>query len=86
MRDLVHRLLSFWLRGENSAYYGNKKEVSKMILLTILLITLIAIAAVVLTITGVIGGAALALFGDLIVFVLIMWAIIKLIQTLRKKK
>ena len=57
-----------------------------MILLTILLITLIAIAAVVLTITGVIGGAALALFGDLIVFVLIMWAIIKLIQTLRKKK
>lgn len=57
-----------------------------MISTIILLVTLVTIAAVVLTITGVIGAAVLALFGDLIVFVLIMWAVIKLIQFIRKKK
>lgn len=57
-----------------------------MILFTILLIVAIAIAAVVLTCTGVLGGALLAVFGDLIVFVLIMMGIIKLIKFIRKKK
>ena len=57
-----------------------------MILFTILLIVAIAIAAVILTATGVLGGALLAVFGDLIVFLLIMMGIIKLIKFIRKKR
>lgn len=56
-----------------------------MILLTILLIALISVAVTVLTITGVIGGALLAVFGDLIVFAIAMWAIVRLIKVIRKK-
>lgn len=56
-----------------------------MILFTILLITTILAIAAVLTITGVLGGALLALFGDLIVFILMVWALIKLIKIIRKK-
>lgn len=56
-----------------------------MILLTILLVTLIFAAVAVFTITGVIGGALLAVFGDLIVFAIAMWAILRLIKAIRKK-
>lgn len=54
-----------------------------MVLFTILLIMLIALAAILLTITGVVGGATLLAFGDVIVCVFIIMLIIKLF---RKKK
>ena len=57
-----------------------------MILFTILLIVLSVVAAVALTIAGVMSGAALVVFGDLFVFGFIVWAIIKFIKALRKKK
>lgn len=57
-----------------------------MILFFILLIVLAVLAAVVLTILGVVGGAALAVFGDLIVFGLIIYAIVKLVKLFKKKK
>lgn len=55
-----------------------------MILFTILLTILAVLVAVVLTFTGVIGGAALLLFGDLIVCVFIIVFIVKLFK--KKKK
>lgn len=48
-----------------------------MILFTILLLTLVTLAALVLTFTGVIGGAALVVFGDVIACVLIIMLLIK---------
>lgn len=56
-----------------------------MILFCIMLFVLALVAAVVLTILGVVGGAAIAVFGDLIVFGLIMYAVVKLIKFFRKK-
>lgn len=56
-----------------------------MILLTIMLIVLSLVAAVALTVLGVVGGATLTIFGDLIVFGLIMFAIVKLIKAFKKK-
>ena len=55
-----------------------------MILFTILVITLAVMAAIVLTITGVIGGATLLVFGDVIVFVAILALIIKIIKKMKK--
>ena len=55
-----------------------------MILLTILLTALAIVAAILLTFTGVIGGATLLVFGDVLVFVLIIMLIVKLFK--RKKK
>lgn len=55
-----------------------------MILFTILLIALGILAAIVLAITGVIGGATLLVFGDVIIFVAIMVLIIKLIKKMKK--
>ena len=52
-----------------------------MILFTTLLIALAILAAVVLTIMGVIGGSMLVIFGDLIVCVFIIACIIKLIRS-----
>lgn len=54
-----------------------------MVLLTILLIVLAVIAAIVLAITGLVGSATLLLFGDVIVFVFVIWLVIKLFK---KKK
>ena len=54
-----------------------------MILFTILLTMLAIAAAVLLTITGVIGGATFIVCGDIIVFVLIIMIIAKLFK---KKK
>lgn len=54
-----------------------------MILFTILLITLVVLAAILLTITGVLGGATLLAFGDVIVCVLIIMLLVKLF---RKKR
>lgn len=57
-----------------------------MVMFTILLIALALVAAIALTIVGVVGGTAVALFGDLFVFGIIVWAIIKLIKAFRKRK
>lgn len=54
-----------------------------MILFTILAFMAIIAAAIAIVIAGTIGGATIVVFGDIIVFVLIMWLIIKLI--FRKK-
>lgn len=54
-----------------------------MILFTILAIILAIVAFVILAIMGVIGSAALAIFGDLIVCVLIIALLVKIF---RKKK
>lgn len=59
-------------------------EVIYMILFTILLFTLIAIIAVAL-VSAIIGGLGFAaVFGDAIVFVLLVWLIIKIFR--RKKE
>lgn len=50
-----------------------------MILFTIIAIAVIFAAIVAVVAAGVFGGAALMVFGDLIVFGLIVWFIIKLI-------
>ena len=55
-----------------------------MLLFTILAIVLTIVAALVLVTTGVVGIATVLLFGDVIVFVLIIALIAKLIK--RKKK
>ena len=55
-----------------------------MILLTILLIVLTILATILLVTTGVVGTAVVVLFGDLIVFALAIWLIIKLFK--KKKK
>lgn len=55
-----------------------------MVLFTILMMALAVLAVIVLTVTGVIGGATLLVFGDLIVFVAILMLIGKLFK--RKKK
>lgn len=57
-----------------------------MIIFTILLTILAVLAAVALTFIGIMGGAALAIFGDLIVFGFIVWLIIKFIKAIRKRK
>ena len=51
-----------------------------MITFTLLLLTLALVATIVLTIAGVIGGAALVVFGDAIVCVLIIVLIVKLFK------
>ncbi len=51
-----------------------------MILFTILMTVIALIAAVLLTFTGVIGGATLLVFGDVIVFVVIMALLVKLLK------
>lgn len=55
-----------------------------MILFTIIAIAVIIAAVIAVVAAGIFGGAALMVFGDVIVFGLIMWAIIKLI--FRRKK
>ena len=55
-----------------------------MILFTIVLMALALLAVIALTITGVVGGATLLVFGDVIVFVFIIMLIAKLFK--RKKK
>lgn len=55
-----------------------------MILFTLITIAVIIAAIIAIVAAGVFGGAALVVFGDVIVFGLIMWFIIKLI--FRKKK
>ena len=54
-----------------------------MILFTILLTALAVVAAIVLTFTGVIGGATLLVFGDVVVFVFIVMLIVRIFK--RKK-
>lgn len=55
-----------------------------MITFTILLIIAAIIATFLLLVTGVIGSATLAVFGDFIVCGIIIWLIVKLIMKLRK--
>ena len=54
-----------------------------MILFTILLIVLLTIAALVLALIAIMGGSLALVFGDLIVFGLIVWLIIRVIQRLK---
>lgn len=49
-----------------------------MILFTILAIAIVLAAIIAVVAAGIFGGAALMIFGDLIVFGLIMWGIYKL--------
>lgn len=55
-----------------------------MILFTILAVMVVLAAIFAIIIAGTIGGAAIVVFGDLIVFAAIMWLIIKLIFRKRK--
>lgn len=55
-----------------------------MVLFTIFASMAIVAAIIAIVLVGTIGGATLVVFGDVIVFALIMWAIIKLL--FRKKK
>lgn len=51
-----------------------------MILLAILILILIAVAIIVTTVAGVIGAGFMALFGDLIVFTIIVILVIRFIK------
>lgn len=51
-----------------------------MILFTILLITLIVAAVIALTAAIIAGGSFIAVFGDVIVFVLLIWLIVKIFR------
>lgn len=55
-----------------------------MILFTLLAIAIVIAAIIAIVVAGVFGGATLVIFGDVIVFGLILWAIIKL--CFRKRK
>lgn len=57
-----------------------------MILFTILLVVLAVIAAIVLAVIGVIGGATAVIFGDIIVFALIVVLIVKFFKWMKKRK
>lgn len=57
-----------------------------MVLFTIFASMAIVAAIIAIVLVGTIGGATLVVFGDVIVFALIMWAIIKLIFRKKKKK
>ena len=61
----------------------NFMEVKNMILFTILLSLAIAIAMVAAIVSVIAGGSIIAIFGDFIVFGLIIWLIVKIF---RKKK
>lgn len=50
-----------------------------MILFTILLTVVIIAAVIAIVVAGTIGGATLVVFGDVIIFGLILWFIINLI-------
>lgn len=56
-----------------------------MILFTILLIIAAIIATFLLLVTGVIGAATLAVFGDIIVCVIIIALIVKFVKKIRGK-
>lgn len=55
-----------------------------MIIFTILLIALIAAAVVALVSAIIAGSSFIMVFGDAIVFVLLVWAIIKIIKKIKK--
>ena len=55
-----------------------------MILFTILLSILIAIAIVALVATAIAGGGLIAIFGDVIVFGFIVWLIFKIFRKKEK--
>lgn len=55
-----------------------------MILFTLLTIAIVIAAIIAIVAAGIFGGATLVIFGDVIIFGLIMWAIIKLIFRKRK--
>lgn len=55
--------------------------------ITIVLLTLAILAVAVLpSVIGVTGGVLLVLFGDIIVFAVIVWLIVKIIKFFKKKK
>lgn len=56
-----------------------------MILFTITAIMMIIAAIIAIAIVGTFGGALLVVFGDVLIFVGIMWLIIKLIRRNKKK-
>ena len=57
-----------------------------MILFTILLIAIGAIATILLTAAIIAGGSLVAVFGDIIVLCLIVWLIIKIFRHKEKKE
>ena len=57
-----------------------------MIITTILVLAAIIIAAVVLAMIGTIGAGLLVIFGDVIVFGLILWVIVKIAKLFKRKK
>lgn len=56
-----------------------------MCLFAIIVTLLIVAAAIAIAVIGTFGGAVLVVFGDVIVFVGIVWLIVKLIKKFKKK-
>lgn len=81
-RVLTRALSFFFFFAKNTA--SIMEGVIKMILFTILLITLIAIAIITLVSAIIAGGSLIVVFGDVIVFALLVWLIVKIFR--RKKK
>ena len=72
------------MREKIMAYYG-KRGILFMILTTILFIVLAVIATLLITIAVTGGAVFLGVFGDLIVFGLIVTGIVKLIKHFKRK-
>lgn len=57
-----------------------------MITLLTIIAAIIIIATIVILIAGVIGSAFVAVFGDVIIFALVVWAIVKCTKYFTKSK
>ena len=75
-----------FLRVINMHYYEEIKEVNDMILTTILVIILLTLAILLGTIVLGLGAGFIVLFGDLIVFVLIVRFIIRICKRIKSRK
>lgn len=72
----------FRVREINTPYY--EKGVIVMIVFTVLLAIVITIAMIVGLIAAIAAGSFITVFGDVIVFGLIVWLIVKVIKRLKK--
>lgn len=57
-----------------------------MITLLTIIASIIIIATIIVLITGIIGSAFVAIFGDVILFAIVVWAIVKIVKYFTKTK
>lgn len=57
-----------------------------MIILSVLLAAILVVAAIVAIVMALVCGSLLMVFGDIIVAIVIIWAIVRLIKFIKSKK